>query len=169
MLAEEQGTPCSSTSGWQHVPTGALSGKLCESWWVQSLERPWLSAGWIPSLPGRAVRASAPFLHALPCELPCKLLCHALADMPHPVCPPCSWFSWSLALPKSFFYMVRELGCHCSWPCPGLISCCCASCGLLEALSAPPEVPQVQEPPLCTALEHSAADRASTGASCLGD
>lgn len=36
----------------QRVPTGAPSGQVCHSWWLQRSEGPWLSAGWRPLLPG---------------------------------------------------------------------------------------------------------------------
>lgn len=49
--------------------------------------------------PGQAGRASAPFLHALPCKLLCKLPCHILTDVQCPVC-----LLWSLALHKASFY-----------------------------------------------------------------
>lgn len=42
VLAQERGTACSLALGWQHVPTA--SGQLHQSWWMQSWDRPWLSA-----------------------------------------------------------------------------------------------------------------------------
>lgn len=47
--------------GHQHLLTAALSGQLCQSWWVQGLERTRPSARWIPLLPGEASRAPVPF------------------------------------------------------------------------------------------------------------
>lgn len=39
----------------------------------------------------------------------CKLPHHAVADALHPVCLPCSWRSWPLALPGGFFYRCGGL------------------------------------------------------------
>lgn len=80
---------CSLALGWQHVPTTALSGKRCQLWWMQSLERPWLSAEWIPLLPGRAGRASVPscMLSLANCHTTPLLMRHTLL-----ACPAC-WCS----------------------------------------------------------------------------
>ena len=48
VLAQQQGTAGSPAPGWLRVPTRALPGQLRQPWWVQSWERPWLSAGWVP-------------------------------------------------------------------------------------------------------------------------
>ena len=71
----------------------------------------------------------------------------AQTAVPRPLCPPCWWRSCLLVLPKGFFYMCGELGRRCCWPCPGLVSHCGVSSGVLAALSAPPEAPPVQESP----------------------
>lgn len=114
--------------------TAALSGQRCQSWWVQSLERPQLSHHRVLLLPGEAGRASVPFLHAL------------LHDVPQPVFLP-----WMLALPRSFWTTVGMD----AWPPlllkhPSLVSHCRASCRLLAALSAPPGDPLFRKPELLT-------------------
>lgn len=39
------------------------------------------------------------------------------------------------------------VGCHCSWPCPGIITCCHTSCGLLVCLSTPLRFSWFRKPP----------------------
>ena len=74
------------------------------------------------------------------------------------------WSSWQgfSALPAR---SSTQTAAQRATPCP----CCRESCGLLAALSAPPEVPPVRETSLCTTLGRSAADRAGTLAAYLSD
>lgn len=63
------------------VPTGAPSGKLHKSWWLQSLEGPGLFARWKLLLPGRVVPelcTKVPFL----CTFQAK--CHAMLCLHSP-------------------------------------------------------------------------------------
>lgn len=101
--------------------------------------------------------------------LPCSTMWTATQHpswraMPCPVCMP-----WSPVLPKGFFRNCKGLGCHCSSPCLGPVSCCDTSCRILAALLVPPVVPPVQETTLCTKLECSTADHTSTRAACLNN
>lgn len=68
---------------------------LCNSWLVQHLERPWLSAGWKPSLPGQSRQG-----FQRPSHTPFSENCHA------------TWCLLTLvtALPRGFFY---RCGCGC--------------------------------------------------------
>lgn len=91
-----------------------------KSWWMQSLERPCLSSGWILLLSGQTGRDSVPFLHALLC----KLLCYDLFALPGHGTPRCSCYLRASSIG------VGMLGHHCCWS-PSGLSCCHMSCRLL--------------------------------------
>lgn len=96
---------CTAGHWWQRVPTGALSGQLCPSWWEQRERlclpaRSWQGFSTVPVCP--SVPAATRLSH------------HALCA------PPCWWCSWPLEIPKGFFYPLEEGLARCSWSCQPL-------------------------------------------------
>lgn len=89
---------------WQHHPPRALSELLHGFWWLQSLEKPWLSTGWIPLLPGRASGASAPSC------TPFYTICSAVACLPVLATP----------TPQGLLLWRGKLGSHCCRSCQPL-------------------------------------------------
>lgn len=137
------------TPGWQHLPTGSQSGQLHHLRWVMAFCQlgtiaPWSSWQSYSALPAWPYAWSA---SPRPCWCATLLLMlHSVFHCRVHSAPHC----WHYL--RAFFIHWGELGCHCSWPCPGPVSCFRVSHRLLVALSAPPNFPLDQETPLSTML-----------------
>lgn len=105
----------------------ALPRWLHQSWWVQSLDRLWLSPHQLLLLPGQAGRASVPFLHTLLHDLMCQSL------FPCPGCWCCPGTSYGAGGMDIWPPLLLK---H-----PSPVSHCCASCRFLAARSASPGDP----------------------------